>query len=63
MTTYSPLLDLPPFPADRYAVLAERLKAILATRNDVVFVQAEAILALEATATSLAHPAVLRSTS
>jgi aspartate aminotransferase-like enzyme len=56
MTAYSSLLDLPAFPPDRYAALADRLKALLSTRNDVVFVQAEAILALEAAATSLGAP-------
>jgi len=59
MTTYHPLLDLPPFPADRYSLLADRLKTLLATRNDVVFVQAEAILALEAAATSLGRPGLV----
>lgn len=53
MTTNPSLLDLPPYPAERYAGLADRLKALLSTRNDVVFVQAEAILALEAVAASL----------
>ena len=52
----SALLDVPPYPADRYGPLADRIKAVLATRNDVVFVQAEAILALEAAATSLGRP-------
>lgn len=50
------LLDPPPFPAGRYAVLADRLKRLLATEGDVVFVQGEAIVALEAAATSLARP-------
>ena len=53
MAAFSPLLDLPPFPADRYGLLADRLKRILSTGNDVVFAQAEAIHALEAAATSL----------
>jgi len=53
------LLDLPSFPADRYAVLADRLQALLATRSDIVFAQAEAILALEATATSLGQPGMV----
>jgi aspartate aminotransferase-like enzyme len=53
------LLDLPSFPAGRYAPLADRLKALLATRNDVVFVQGEAILALEAAATSLGRPGLV----
>lgn len=56
MPDFYPLLNPPPFPADGYAPLADRLKALLATENDLVFVQAEAILALEAAATSLARP-------
>jgi aspartate aminotransferase-like enzyme len=56
MPDFTPLLNPPPFPAERYAPLADRLKALLATKNDLVFVQAEAILALEAAATSLARP-------
>jgi aspartate aminotransferase-like enzyme len=52
------LLDLPPFPADGYAKLADRLAAILRTRNDVLLVQGEAIVALEAAATSIASPAI-----
>jgi aspartate aminotransferase-like enzyme len=50
------LLDAPVYPADRYAPLADRLKQLFATASDVVFVQAEAILALEATASSIARP-------
>jgi aspartate aminotransferase-like enzyme len=50
------LLDPPAYPAEGYAPLADRLKGLLATRSDVVFVQAEAIVALEAAATSLARP-------
>jgi len=53
------LLDTPPFPADRYAGLADRLRRLLATRNDLLFVQAEAILALEAAAVSLARPGLV----
>lgn len=56
MTNYPFLLDLPPYPADRYAPLADRIKTLLHTGNDVVFVQGEAILALEAAATSLGRP-------
>ena len=56
MPDFNSLLNPPPFPADRYAPLADRLKATLGTQNDLVFVQAEAILALEAAATSLARP-------
>jgi len=59
VTIYNPLLDLPAFPADRYASLADRLKLLLSTVNDVVFVQAEAILALEAAATSLGRPGMV----
>ena len=51
-----PLLDPPAFPVDRYAVLADRLQALFATKSDMIFVQAEAILALEAAATSLGKP-------
>ncbi len=53
---WSHLLDIPPFPAENYAVLADRLGALMATKNDVLLIQAEAVLALEAVATSLAHP-------
>ncbi len=53
-----PLLDLPPYPADGYARLADRLGRLLGTRNDVLLVQGEAIVALEAAATSIASPAV-----
>jgi aspartate aminotransferase-like enzyme len=53
------LLDTPPYPDAGYVVLADRLKRMLGTSADVVFVQAEAILALEAVATSIArHGAV-----
>lgn len=53
---YALLLDPPAFPADRYAALADRLAALMSTNNDVLLVQAEAVLALEAAATSLARP-------
>jgi aspartate aminotransferase-like enzyme len=54
------LLDPPRYPADRYAPLADRIKRLFATtRGDVVFVQAEAILALEAVATSIARPGLV----
>lgn len=52
----SALLNLPAYPADRYAVTADRLKALLSTRSDVLLIQAEALLALEAAATSVARP-------
>lgn len=56
MNSFEPrtLLDVPPFPADGYAKLADRLGAILGAKNDVMLVQGEAIIALEAAATSLA---------
>ncbi|MDH7801929.1 MULTISPECIES: alanine--glyoxylate aminotransferase family protein [unclassified Rhizobium] len=53
---YALLLDPPAFPAERYAVLADRLAALMGTKNDVLLIQAEAVLALEAAATSLARP-------
>ncbi|MDZ7928462.1 MAG: alanine--glyoxylate aminotransferase family protein [Agrobacterium sp.] len=53
---YALLLDPPAFPAERYAVLADRLAALMGTTNDVLLIQAEAVLALEAAATSLARP-------
>lgn len=53
---YALLLDPPAFPAERYAVLADRLAALMGTANDVLLIQAEAVLALEAAATSLARP-------
>ncbi len=52
------LLDPPAFPASGYAPLADRVARLLETRNDVLFVQAEAVVALEAVATSLATPAL-----
>ncbi|MGQ2952585.1 MAG: pyridoxal-phosphate-dependent aminotransferase family protein [Agrobacterium sp.] len=53
---YALLLDPPAFPAERYAMLADRLAALMGTKNDVLLIQAEAVLALEAAATSLARP-------
>lgn len=52
------LNDLPAFPADRYASIADRIARLLGTGNDVVLIQAEAIVALEAVATSLARPGI-----
>lgn len=52
------LLDLPPYPADGYAKLADRIAALLSTRSDVLLVQGEAVIALEAAAASLAGPAI-----
>jgi len=51
-------LDVPNYPADRYAPLADRLRKMLATRSDLLFIQAEALLALEASAISLARPGI-----
>lgn len=53
---WSHLLDIPAFPADRCAPLAYRLAALMGTKNDVLLIQAEAVVALEAVATSLARP-------
>jgi aspartate aminotransferase-like enzyme len=53
---YALLLDPPAFPAERYAVLADRLAGLMGTKNNVLLIQAEAVLALEAAATSLARP-------
>ncbi len=58
MPDLSPLLDLPSYPADGYARLADRIAALLNTKNDVLLVQGEAILALEAVATSVASPPI-----
>jgi aspartate aminotransferase-like enzyme len=53
---WNPLLDIPPFPADGYGKLADRPAGLLRTRNDVLLVQGEAIIALEAVASSIARP-------
>ncbi len=50
------LLDPPPFPADRVAGLADRLARLIGTSGDVLLVQAEAVVALEAAAASLGRP-------
>ncbi|MGF9564013.1 aminotransferase class V-fold PLP-dependent enzyme [Neorhizobium sp. JUb45] len=55
---WSPFLDIPAFPGNRYAVIADRLAALMNTRNDLVMVQAEAVVALEAAATSIMRPGV-----
>jgi aspartate aminotransferase-like enzyme len=52
------LLDIPAYPAAGYGRLADRIAALLNTSNDVLFVQGEAIVALEAVASSLASPQV-----
>lgn len=56
MTTWNPLLDAPVYPADGYGKLADRLARLLQTRNDVLLLQGEAIIALEAAAVSLSRP-------
>jgi aspartate aminotransferase-like enzyme len=53
---WNPLHGVPSYPAERYAVLADRIGDILRSRNDILLVQAEAVVALEAAAVSLAHP-------
>ena len=53
---FNALLDVPAFPAGRFAPLADRIGQILGTRNDILLVQAEAVVALEAVAVSLARP-------
>ncbi|WP_370674681.1 alanine--glyoxylate aminotransferase family protein [Pleomorphomonas sp. PLEO] len=50
------LLDPPAFPADRVAGLADRLARLIGTSGDVLLVQAEAVVALEAVAVSLGRP-------
>jgi aspartate aminotransferase-like enzyme len=53
---FSPLLDIPRFPAPRFSALADRLAHLLGTSSDVLILQAEAVLALEAVALGLARP-------
>lgn len=52
-TPWSPLADAPIFPRDGYAPLAERIGKLLHTKNDVLLIQGEAVVALEAVAQSL----------
>ena len=59
MTPWSPLPDAPAFPAAGFADLADRIAVLLGTRNDVVLVQAEAVVALEAAAISLGRPGLV----
>jgi aspartate aminotransferase-like enzyme len=54
---WSTLLDIPAYPERGYARLADRIGGLLQTGNDVLLVQGEAIVALEAVATSVASPA------
>ncbi|MBX4862165.1 alanine--glyoxylate aminotransferase family protein [Rhizobium sophorae] len=53
---WNPLHGVPSYPAERYAILADRIGGILRSRNDMLLVQAEAVVALEAAAVSLARP-------
>ena len=53
---WNPLDDAPVFPPERFGLLADRLGRILATRNDVLLFQTEAVVALEAVAVSIARP-------
>jgi aspartate aminotransferase-like enzyme len=55
---WSALLDIPAYPANGYAKLADRIARLLRTNSDVLLVQGEAIVALEAVATSIASPSV-----
>ncbi len=55
-TPWLPLADAPPFPAEGYARLADGLARLLSTRNDMLLIQGEAAVALEAAATSLGRP-------
>lgn len=50
------LLDPPTFPAEGFGLLADRIGRLLGTSNDVLLVQGEAVIALEAVASSLANP-------
>ena len=50
------LLKIPSYPTDGYAKLADHISALLGTANDTLLIQGEAIVALEAVATSLAKP-------
>lgn len=50
---YFGLLDFPNFPADGYKQLADKIAALLNTKNDVLLIQGEAIIALEAVAHSI----------
>jgi aspartate aminotransferase-like enzyme len=52
------ILDVPAYPATGYARLADRIAALLRTNNDVLLVQGEAIIALEAVAASIASPQI-----
>ncbi|MBY5670025.1 alanine--glyoxylate aminotransferase family protein [Rhizobium leguminosarum] len=53
---WNPLHGVPCYPTERYAVLADRIGGMLRSRSDILLVQAEAVVALEAAALSLARP-------
>jgi aspartate aminotransferase-like enzyme len=53
-----PLLDIPPINARRFAALEDRVAALLGTDADVVLLQAEATVALEAVALGLGRTGV-----
>jgi aspartate aminotransferase-like enzyme len=52
----SPLLDVPPFRAERFAQLESRVAELLSTRNSVILLQGEATVALEAVARGVGRP-------
>lgn len=51
-----PFLDLPPLTAARFAAIERRVAALLATEQDVVITQGEALLPLEGCIRGAAHP-------
>ncbi|MEU3503930.1 aminotransferase class V-fold PLP-dependent enzyme [Streptomyces hundungensis] len=51
-----PLLDLAPLTADHFAAIERRVAALLATGQDVVIMQGEALLPLEGCIRGAAHP-------
>ncbi len=53
---WTPLPDAPAFPATGYAPLADAIGRLLGTSNDVLLLQGEAVVALEAVAQSLGRP-------
>lgn len=55
---WTPLADAAAFPRDGYAPLADRMAALLQTRNDVLLIQGEAAVALEAVAHSLGRKGI-----
>ncbi|APR38368.1 pyridoxal-phosphate-dependent aminotransferase family protein [Paraburkholderia sp. SOS3] len=57
-TRFAPhfLLDPPRYPAERFAPLADRAKRLLGTTADLVFIQSDAMLALQTAAASIARP-------